>query len=50
MYTLVVIERVSYLVHDIVRMLKEAHDTIVELNTHVIAIFLQAERTEVEIL
>jgi F0F1-type ATP synthase alpha subunit len=47
---LVVVERVSDLIHDVVGMLEKAHYSVVEFNTHIVAILLQAERAEVEVL
>jgi hypothetical protein len=40
--TLVVVERVSNLIHDKVRMSEEAVDPVVEVDTDIILVFLQA--------
>lgn len=50
MTTLIVVEGVGYLVHDVVGMLKEAQDSIVQLDAHVVPILFETEGTEIEIL
>ena len=47
--TLVVVEGMGNLVHDVVGVFEEAKNTIVKFNAHIITILLQTERTEVEV-
>jgi hypothetical protein len=48
--TLAVVEGVSNLIHDEVRVTEEAMDPIVKINTNLVFIFLQAQVSEVKVL
>jgi len=48
--TLRVIEEMCYLIDKIIRILKEAQQSIINLNCKIVPVFLQAKRTRKEIL
>ncbi len=46
---MIVVKRVGDLVHNVVRMLEEAKNTVIQLDAHVISVLLQAEGAEVKV-
>ena len=46
---MIIVERMGNLIHNVVRVLKEAKDSIIKLDTHIIFVLFQTERTNEEV-